>query len=63
MLNKSEGKKVTKLTRMKIFLKKNIWRILVSGILTVFLIYASSLPSVGYTADIEVDKNSAKNTD
>lgn len=56
----AERRKSAKPNRIKIFFKRNKWKILVAGLVTAFLMYASSIPNVGYTGTVEADKSSAK---
>lgn len=53
-------RKAVKPNRMGIFFKRNKWKILVAGIVTAFLMYASSVSSIGYTGTVNVDPKSAE---
>lgn len=56
----AEKIKAKKPNRIKTFLKKNKWKILVAGLVTTFLMCASSVPNVGYTGTVKCDTNSAE---
>lgn len=53
-------RQTAKPNRVKVFLMRNKWKILMAGLVTAFLIYISSIPNVGYTITVKVDEDSAK---
>lgn len=56
----AEKRKAAKPNRIKIFFKRNKWKILVAVLVTAFLMHASSVSSVGYTGTVNCDTDSAK---
>jgi len=55
-----EKKKVPMANRVKFFFKRSKWKILLSGVVSGALLYASLVPSLGYTGIVKADPSSAK---